>query len=53
MAIFSLSGNIPVLSTGFIKRVSDLVNSGSITFNNFVESPSGQLLFFVEIFLWF
>ena len=47
MAILSLSGNRPVFNTWLIKRVSGLIITGAITFNNFDDTSSYPQLFFV------
>ena len=47
MAILSLSGNIPVFNTWLINRVSGLIITGAITFNNFDDISSYPQLFFV------
>ena len=40
LAILSLSGNIPVFNTWLINRVSGLIITGAITFNNFDDISS-------------
>ena len=49
MAILSLSGNIPVFNTWLINRVSGLISTCAITFNNFDDISSYPQLFFVGI----
>ena len=48
MAILSLSGNIPVFNTWLNSRVSGLIITGAITFNNFDDISSYPQLFFVR-----
>ena len=49
-----LSGNIPVFNTWLINRVSGLIITGAITFNNFDDISSYLQLFFVgRLFILF
>ena len=47
LAILSLSGNIPGFNTWLINRVSGLIITGAITFNNFDDISSYPQPFFV------
>ena len=48
LAIFNLSGNIPVIRDWFITRVRGFSRAGDINFNNLVDMPSCPDEFFVR-----